>query len=133
MEAGFPVVMLHEADPLAGGSYLFDPIFASTPRPLRDAGLYGSLALAWQPEPFRAVSAWLVAEQLGARLHQANTLNTTRNFVRGIVRRVSVRPLRPSATGSQRSIGTGGSLALLSRLRPSAGSSAVTELTTGEL
>ena len=66
LEAGFPVLMLHEKDEDAGGCQRFDPIFEATPQELHFAGLYRQLAIEWHPPPFRTVSVAHVARLLGS-------------------------------------------------------------------
>lgn len=62
---GFPMVMMHENDVLAGGCE-FARFFVTTPQDLISSGLYTALAYAWYPDPFRQVSVALVALAFGA-------------------------------------------------------------------
>ncbi len=72
---GLPIVMVHECDPAAGGC-TFAEIIASTPRDLVEdqpgqRGLYGALAIAWYPPPYRTASIELVAQSLsGVAAHE---------------------------------------------------------------
>jgi len=63
---GTPIVMVHENDPTCGGC-TFGDIMEVTPGDLLESGLYGSLAIAWHPGAFRAVSVRLVWRALGAQ------------------------------------------------------------------
>ena len=65
MKSGFAIRMMYENDPAAGGCD-FGLFFSSTPQDLITDGLYKALALAFYPEPFRAVSCCLIARALGA-------------------------------------------------------------------
>ena len=66
-QAGIRILMVHENDP-AAGSCAFGDIINQTPHDLVEAKLYGELAQAWYPPPYRDASIQLVAEVLGARL-----------------------------------------------------------------
>eukprot|EP00322_Chrysochromulina_rotalis_P031368 CAMPEP_0115875040 /NCGR_PEP_ID=MMETSP0287-20121206/24876_1 /TAXON_ID=412157 /ORGANISM="Chrysochromulina rotalis, Strain UIO044" /LENGTH=901 /DNA_ID=CAMNT_0003330259 /DNA_START=255 /DNA_END=2960 /DNA_ORIENTATION=- len=61
LQAGYPPLILYAPD--AGD---FGDIITSTPRPLREAGLYGRLALEWRSGVHRDASTRLVARALGA-------------------------------------------------------------------
>merc|ERR1719424_843232 len=67
---GFPMVMMHENDMLAGGCE-FARFFVTTPQDLISSGLYTALAYAWYPDPFRQVSVALVALAFGAEEPQS--------------------------------------------------------------
>ena len=61
------VAMVHESDlehDRHGCEFTY--FFQTTPQDLITDGLYKALALAFYPEPFRAVSCCLIARALGA-------------------------------------------------------------------
>ena len=66
LRGGVKVIVVHETDPSLGGCP-FAVIHAATPDVLKDAGLYGPLAVPWHSEAYRAVSLKQLAEALGAR------------------------------------------------------------------
>jgi len=63
-----PIVMVHQTDPCEGGCN-FKNFFETTPQDLIDAQLFGPVAIAWEPRPYRKVSIRLTAQALGS-LHQ---------------------------------------------------------------
>jgi len=63
--AGLKLVLVHENDERAGGC-AFARFFETTPQDLIESGLYTTIACAFYPSPFKAVSVALVANALGA-------------------------------------------------------------------
>ena len=65
--AQVPIVLVHEQDAACGGCP-FGLFFRTTPDDLiNEHKLYGPVAVAWHPGPYRDVSVRLLAEALGAR------------------------------------------------------------------
>ena len=75
VRARLPIVLVHENDPGAGGCE-FGTFFRSTPRDLIDCGLYGSMAVAWQPPPYRDVSTRLVVQAISSSPETSSILPT---------------------------------------------------------
>jgi len=67
MDAGMPIIMLHENDPREGRDGCeFGTFFRTCPEDIIQSGLFSKLAIAALPEPYREVSFILAAKVLGA-------------------------------------------------------------------
>jgi hypothetical protein len=95
-----PRLLIHENDPTAGGCP-FGLFFSTTPQDLISGGLYGEIAVAWQPGAYRPVSCAQAIASLGGEQGRRAAPRVDK------LRRWAARALRPRSTPLLNVIGEG--------------------------